>query len=355
MKMKHAKIIADSITQRGHRLITLEVIIPNIVVPEMLKHRMFSISSMSMRAVPFEKMVKWVEENPFIPYAWQKKHKGMQGTEYVTDEIEIDNLENDWDWAMRNAINSAKRLYKQGVSKQICNRLLFPFGYTKMIITATEWENFFQQRCPKYWYEPEDEYFRSKKDFIAYAENAFRSLIYIKDEEWLKINKSTAEIHMQAVAEDIWDAMQESEPALLKQYEWHIPYGDKINCQSEFEDKSTGFYGDNDEIEYAKMKIAIAKCARQSFDTQWSDDYSKDLELYERLKKEGHWVPFEHVAQVMDVINYPSCFKGLIEVIHDEKIDSDVITYAPQETYGWADNFRGFMSVRFQIKNGLME
>ena len=346
MKMKHAKIIADSITQRGHRLTTLEVIIPNIVVPEMLKHRMFSISSMSMRAVPFEKMVKWVEENPFIPYAWQKSHKGMQGTEYITNETKIDNLENDWDWAMKNAIDSAKRLYEQGVSKQICNRLLFPFGYTKMIITATEWENFFQQRCPKYFYSEDnvEKYCNSWNDYIKVgerlgADQEVMNEVYntsLVDRQY--VNKSTAEIHMQAVAEDIWDAMQESEPTLLKEGEWHVPYSDKIS-------KVWTDYG---------REISIAKCARQSFDSEWSDDYSKDLELYKRLKRDKHWVPFEHVSQVMYEQQYLSCFKGQIEVIYHEETDSDIITYAPEETYGWADNFRGFMSVRFKIKNGLI-
>lgn len=293
--MKHAKIIADSITQRGHRLTTLEVIIPNIVVPEMLKHRMFSISSMSMRAVPFEKMVKWVEENPFVPYAWQKKHKGMQGTEYFEDIYTMASI-GAWIRARDLAIEQAKVLNNIGVSKQICNRLLFPFGYTKMIVTATEWENFFKQRL-----------------------------------------SDSAEIHMKAVAQDIWDTMQESEPTMLKEGEWHIPYLEKIK---------------HDEVGI----ISIAKCARQSFDTEWSDDYSKDLELYERLKKEGHWVPFEHVAQVMDDKQYLSYIKGKLQVMtNEDKESDDSIIYSDASSYGWADNFRGFMSVRFQIKNGLME
>lgn len=295
--MKHAKIIADSITQRGHRLTTLEVIIPNIVVPEMLKHRMFSISSMSMRAVPFEKMVKWVEENPFIPYAWQKSHKGMQGTEYwEPNSIDAKLLTENYLEGFRQALRIAKNMYGIGCSKQICNRLLFPFGYTKMIITATEWENFFKQRL-----------------------------------------SDSAEIHMKAVAQGIWDAMQESEPILLREGEWHIPYLEKINSS------------------YAK-EISIAKCARQSFDTEWSDDYSKDLKLFERLKKEEHWVPFEHVAQVMDSQEYLSYIKGKLQVMNNEDEESnDSIIYSDAFSYGWADNFRGFMSVRFQIKNGLME
>ena len=41
-------------------------------------------------------MVKSVEENPFIPIAWQKDHKGMQGTEYYTNKDEIGYCKEVW-------------------------------------------------------------------------------------------------------------------------------------------------------------------------------------------------------------------------------------------------------------------
>lgn len=46
---------------------------------------MFSRNSASSRAIPFEKMVKMVEEDPFVPIAFQRDHKGMQGTELEID------------------------------------------------------------------------------------------------------------------------------------------------------------------------------------------------------------------------------------------------------------------------------
>lgn len=71
--MIQAKIIADSINPFGHRITTMVVTMPRIVLAEFNTHRMFSRNSASSRAIPFEKMVKSVEENPFIPIAWQKE------------------------------------------------------------------------------------------------------------------------------------------------------------------------------------------------------------------------------------------------------------------------------------------
>lgn len=42
---------------------------------------MFSRNSASSRAIPFNKMVEMVRTDPFIPIAWQKDLKGMQGIE----------------------------------------------------------------------------------------------------------------------------------------------------------------------------------------------------------------------------------------------------------------------------------
>jgi thymidylate synthase ThyX len=87
--MIQAKIVADSLNPQGDRLTTFIVTFPRIILAEFNTHRMFSRNSASSRAIPFDKMVKSVQENPFIPIVWQKDHKGMQGKEYLTDELSI--------------------------------------------------------------------------------------------------------------------------------------------------------------------------------------------------------------------------------------------------------------------------
>jgi hypothetical protein len=170
--MIQAKVIADSICY-DNRITTLEVVMPRMILAEFNTHRMLSRNSASSRAIPFKKMVQMVEDNPFVPIAWQKDHKGMQGTEYFTGDL-IKYAEVEWRWSMKKTLNSAKRLNLDNkVTKQLCNRLLEPFMWHKVIVTATEWENFFNLRCPQYSYLPLDSdsndpnsrvYFKSKKD-----------------------------------------------------------------------------------------------------------------------------------------------------------------------------------------------
>ena len=67
------EILADSIGPQGNRLTTFKVTYPRIIHAEMCRHRILSRNTASSRAIPFDKMVKDVLENPFIPIAWQKE------------------------------------------------------------------------------------------------------------------------------------------------------------------------------------------------------------------------------------------------------------------------------------------
>lgn len=322
-----AKIIADSCNSFGNRITTMVVTFPRFILAELNTHRMFSRNSASSRAIPFEKMVKSVEENPFIPIAWQKEHKGMQGNKYIIDENHIDYKKRLWLEARDNAVRSAKNLHENisfigingwkngfsendeksiynngqyevnnktsifevketSVTKQLCNRLLEPFMWHTVIVTATEWENFFALRCPQYTFSsvtetviedklisgciyrnatlkmenginintgvggakliidtyrkfgwqplssitPAKPIFRSRKDYCRYVSKHNSDMqITMAESDWLYINKGQAEIHMMTLAEAMWDAYNESTPKKLKAGEWHIPFGDDIN------------------------------------------------------------------------------------------------------------------------------
>lgn len=152
--MIEANIIAHSSSPFGEELITFEVTFPKIILPEVLTHRMFSRNTSSSRAIPFKKMIEAVKENPFIPYAWQKDHKGMQGDKYITDETTISRLNTEWLRGRDKAVEYATYLHDLGLTKQLCNRLLDPYIWTRMIITTTTYglENFFKLRAPKYRY-----------------------------------------------------------------------------------------------------------------------------------------------------------------------------------------------------------
>lgn len=226
--MISAKVIADSILKPDYdnspvsRITTMIVTFPRFILAEFNTHRMFSRNSASSRAIPFEKMLEVVQNNPFIPITWQKDHKGMQGTEYFTDHT-IDENEYIWLVARDEAVFNAKCLHDQGVTKQLCNRLLEPFMWHTVICTFTEIENFFTLRCPQYVFG--DKIFKSRKDYIKEVQSVDVSikLSLWNDTDWLLINKGQSEIHMMALAEAMWDAICSSEPKKLNQGDWHLP------------------------------------------------------------------------------------------------------------------------------------
>ena len=148
MNKKNAIVIADSISN-GNRITSYLLTVPQIIVKELLRHRMFSFSSSSMRAIPFNKVLGDIRENMFVPLAFQSHHSGMQGSEYLIGE-ESEKAKQQWIESGLRACEEAERLYNLGVTKQLCSRIIEPFGYAKILITATEFENFFELRVPKY-------------------------------------------------------------------------------------------------------------------------------------------------------------------------------------------------------------
>lgn len=235
-----ARIVADSVSPQGHRITTFVLTYPRIIHAEVMTHRMFSRNAASSRAIPFKRMMEDVENDPFIPIAWQKDHKGMQGTEYFTNE-RISNyseyldgnevvyqLEEEWLGARNCAIEQAKNMNQLGLTKQLCNRLLEPFQWYTCLVTATEFDNFYELRLPKYKLiglggDPA----KSRKEWLNKMKfsSALHPSQYPKtEEEWWILSESGAEIHIQALAEAMWDQQQESIPKKLLPGEYHVPF-----------------------------------------------------------------------------------------------------------------------------------
>lgn len=291
--MISAKIIADSKNEFGQRLTTFVLTFPRIVLAEFNTHRMLSRNSASSRAIPFTKMVKMVQENPFIPIKWMKDHSGMQGNEFFED---IGNIRYEWLGARDLAVIKATKLSEAGVTKQIVNRLLEPFMWHTVIVTASEWENFFALRAHK-----------------------------------------DAEIHIAALAEMMLDQYNIHAPKQLKAGEWHIPFGDNIKLPPTIP-IDAGLTLDEG-VAIRKVKIATARCARVSYlNFEGKDDYEADIKLHDRLLESGHCSPFEHCARVMNQDEYNYWNSGFSELNDMEHVK------------GWCGNFRGFIQYRKMIQ-----
>lgn len=238
--MIETKIILDSISIHGDRLTTFELTYPRFVHAEFMTHRDFSRNAASSRAIPIEKMIKKVEEDPAQIVWWGKNQSGMQAKEELrgAPAIEAEEL---WYRAQERAIESVRALQSLNLHKQISNRLLEPFMNITVICTATNWNNFFGLRC-----HPD------------------------------------AQPEIQRLAYHMLRDYYASTPKVMQEKEWHTPYLTDEENNLPIEDR---------------LKVSVAKCARVSYLTHdGTRDYTKDLELFERLYSSGHFSPFEHVA-----------------------------------------------------------
>ena len=387
----NAQILADSISEQGHRITTFLLTYPRFIHSELLTHRMFSRNSASSRAIPFEKMVKMVQTDPFIPSAWQFDHKGMQGNEYVTEESDYGGIKarnESWLQARDFAIQQAKDLSSMDTTKQICNRLLEPFMWHTVLVTSGKegLDNFFELRCPQYYLKGvptvNDNLSlsgktitivgKSKKELLKQINEidndsyiGFKNILNkYSDLDWLLINKSQAEIHIQALAEAMWDAMNESTPKQLQAGKWHIP---KFSNTVDIIDME--IIPDNMSLDDYLLAIATARCARLSYlNFDGKIDYQKDIDLHNQLLKDNHLSPFEHCARAMSDLEYYSFIKGMYPTMKDENgivnyeqipISTDTsgltgfvgVNPTNQDIYGWCNNLRGFIPYRYLIEN----
>ena len=240
--MSHSvTIIADSISLEGDRLTTFEVVFPRIILSEFNTHRVLSRNSASSRAIPIEKMVKKVMDDPYIPTHWGQNQKGM-AADLEVDAKTASLAREAWLDARDAAVDHALALYELGIHKQITNRLLEPFMWHTVIVSATDWDNFFKLRCA-----------------------------------------SDAHPEIRKAALLMREAMAASEPDELEPGSWHLP----LVTDEEMAEFDTEVL----------RKLSTGRCARVSYLTHdGKRDLAADLELHDRLLKSGHMSPFEHVA-----------------------------------------------------------
>lgn len=239
-----ARILADSQHPlAASRLVTMELKYPRLIHAEMLRHRMFSRNASSSRAIPAEKMLASVFDDPFIPIAWGLNQKGMvAGAEHSDPEA----CKNWWYECRKTNLALARSGIELGLHKQIVNRILEPYTWITEIVTGVDhaWENFFKLRCAP-----------------------------------------DAEPHIQKIAymaRDLIDSRSELR-RIVKHGEYHLPL--------------FGFPGDESIDPSEAPMVSVARCARTSYLTHdGKRDIDADLTLFERLKTGGHWSPFEHVA-----------------------------------------------------------
>lgn len=229
---------------------TLQLRYPRMIHAEFMTHRAFSRNASSSRAIPVKKLIEDVRNDPAMPVFWGRNQAGMQADVELTD-AEIIVAKKGWRAASEAAIEQAEFLMGIGLHKQLANRVLEPFSHINVILTATEFDNFFL--------------LRDHKD----AQPEIRAL---------------AKKMREAMTDVYWDdKINYIEPG-----EWHYPYLRP---------------SEQEHAHQIKVKLSAARCARVSY---LAHDGSvpttgADVELYDRLieAKPAHASPVEHQAMAL--------------------------------------------------------
>ena len=257
-----AKVICDSQPKTGTRITTLELEYPRFIHSEFMTHRMFSRNASSSRAIPIMKMIQAVIDNPAMPIHWGKNQAGMQAREQLEDRYQLQ-AQLLWKAARDSAVEHARTMMALGAHKQIVNRILEPFTHIRVIVTATNFANFFALR------DHED---------------------------------AQPEIRELAVA--MKKAIEESTPQLLGIGEWHLPYLDEEDFKNIREHLKENSITRHDPAQHQiwmmACAVSAARCARVSYLTHDGErpTLQKDLELYRHLVNANppHMSPCEHQA-----------------------------------------------------------
>lgn len=144
--MYQAKILADTLFG-PIRVSTYELEYPRYIHAEVMTHRVFSRNAASSRAIPIQKMIDQVRDNTVMPI-WTANQSGMQG-EIITQGSKIHRLNAIWLSSVTSAMAAAELLEKEGAHKQNANRVLEPYQNIKVVLTATDFDNFFKLRFHK--------------------------------------------------------------------------------------------------------------------------------------------------------------------------------------------------------------
>jgi thymidylate synthase ThyX len=251
--MIEAKIITDSISPVKKRLTTFVLEYPRFIHSELMTHRLFSRNASSSRAIPIEKSIQRIKDNPAKPVEWGTAKKGMQAGPAV-DDFTASACETLWLQARDNAIEIATTLAGMSIHKQVVNRILEPFSHIGVVLTATEFDNFFSLRC-----HPD------------------------------------AQPEIRVLADKMRDLYYSNTPTRIGYNQWHLPFirDDERQSPGNYESKLG-----SPKNESVLIKASVARCARVSYLTHEKKNptLDEDVLLHDRLVSSKHMSPTEHVA-----------------------------------------------------------
>lgn len=270
--MIEVKMIEDSFNEvEKNRICTLQLKYHRYIHAEFMTHRVFSRSASSSRAIPINKIISQVWNDPAMPLHWGANISGMQAKTELSG-IKLFAAKFIWKTASKFACIFAFLFYHIGLHKQIGNRILEPWQYINVILTATEFDNFFNLRI-----HPD------------------------------------AQPEIKVLASLIKEAIDNSTPKHIKHGEWHLPY-----------------ITDDEKQKYnidLLLKCSTARCARVSYANHDGSipSVEKDTKLHDKLvvSEPLHASPAEHQATPGVYGTWYKNFRGWVQ--YREHIESTLL------------------------------
>jgi hypothetical protein len=313
-----AKILADSVSEQGNRLTSLEIEVPRIVWSEFLTHGMLCRNAASSRAIPFDKMN---EQLAGQPVRFGKANKGMCDAGEHSELINgLYTPEEWWKLAKLSAINFARGFKEAGYAKQIFNRPTEPYQQIKAVVSMTEFDNF----------------------------------------AWLR-NHEAADPTLHELARCMQEARDESVPQLLKAGEFHLPYiyigVNKWHERAYYSDESM-----LQEFELTLEEAIKVSCARTAAVSFRNEDYGleKCLEVYARLigDERKHASAFQHQATPLNKAVYENDkydfsvtdLNRSVNLPYEPETWQEGVSHVDKSGNLWSAQFKGWMMYRKTIK-----
>lgn len=325
-----AQIVADSISPTGQRITTMQLRYPRFIHAEELTHRILSTTpeqvfaeylaiadglmydenlsrnASSSRAIPVKRLIKDIRRDPAMPIYWGRNQPGMQAGEDHFALVSVPTAsggiwdrsrEEAWLDLMEIAIQYAEAYAESDYHKQIVNRILEPWAHINVVVTATNWNNFFSLRAHK-----------------------------------------DAQPEIRDLALKMIDAMANSLPVELQPGEWHLPYINATDfSQARLHQKKGRITRDEpmyDElVGKVLIPVSVARCARVSFLTHdgRQTTVEEDMALYEKLVGGVplHASPAEH--------------QGTPDMAYPNPHNDPMVSYENPDQHG---NFTGWIQFR---------
>jgi hypothetical protein len=243
-------IIEDSISTDGKRITTFCLTYPRMIHAELLTHRVFSRNASSSRAIPIKKMIDMALDDIVYPIHFGANQPGMQASAELDKEA-IEKAKVIWEDMAMYCAEGVSKLNELGLHKQWSNRPLEWFSNITVLVTSTEWDNFFSLRA-----HPD------------------------------------AQPEIQELAVKIQELYTTSTPKVLHPGQWHLPYVSEAERNDQFFKLPANVF--------MLQKISAARCCRVSYLRHDGSlpNIDDDLALFQRLAgaEPIHASPLEHQA-----------------------------------------------------------